>query len=453
MTRVDPNSFAQNWLQGMQLGTGIAERRADFQNRYAMQDQAAMQDARDAAFRQQQADQRNQQWQADFDRSTGNDEWNQMADMRRFEINDAHLAIAQRQEAARQAQEQTEGEAFRALNRQMLGAAPSSSMLVPEGSPDFADPIRNTVEHGDVRAQKTLFEVLKDRSRRNQFEGLLQMIGAKQLNPQQVADPEMQALLIEAQNANDPSRFIGRILDLQREGQLRQAMMPATVTGQVDGPASPQEAQLGQMVQGMDGGTVNALAAEQFRQANQLGRYAPGKASGKIDPATDPEGFNAAVEARLGQLTRLYPNGNREVMRAAMEREVMTGRSEDLPPVSVTGRTGKLDTANEKALKLAFDTAEKRREEASKAARDNPDAAKQEERDAAAQRAEAAANIARRNLMEFYKESAAATQQPPAPAPTAEPAAAPADDTDAFIDQMIAAGKTDAEIEAALAKR
>jgi hypothetical protein len=63
------------------------------------------------------------------------------------------------------------------------------------------------------------------------------------------------------------------------------------------------------------------------------------------------------------------------------------------------------------------------------------------------QRAEAAANMAQRNLMEFYTSSAA----PQAPEAPAAPAAAVADDQ--TIDEMIAAGMSDAEIEAALSKR
>lgn len=451
MTRIDPNSFAQNWLQGMQQGTDTAARRADFQNRYAMQDAAAQRDARDFEFQQQEFANRQAQqtaqadrWQQDFQRSTDNDMWNQMADMRRMGLSDAHLAIAQQRQAEAEAQAQAEGESFRQLNRQMLGAQPSSSMLVPDGMPDFADPIRNLVEHGDYRAQATLFPVLKDQNRRRQLEGIMQMVQSKQLGPNQIADPEMQALIVEAQNSNDPSRIIGRMMDLQRQGQLRNAMMPGTVTGALDGPASPQEAQLGQMVQAVDGNTLDSVARAKIEQANGLGRYAPGKANGRIDPNVDPVGFQQAVAVRLDQLKRLYPNGNPQIMQAAVEREVMTGRSEDLPPVAVTGQNRKLDTASEKALNLAYTTAEKRRAEAVRALQNNPDSAKQAEMEATAQRAEAAAGMAQRRLMEFYT-SAAAPQAP------ADPAAG--EDVDQTIDEMIAAGMSDAEIEAALSKR
>jgi len=449
MTRIDPNSFAQNWLQGMNLGTDIARTRADFQNRYAMQDEAKRRDERDFANQQAQQQAQADRWQQDFQRSTDNDMWNQMADMRRLGLSDAHLALAQQRQAEEEARAQAEGEAFRQFNRQILGAQPSSSMLVPEGMPDFADPIRNLVEHGDYRAQATLFPVLKDQNRRRQLEGIMQMVQSKQLGPNQIADPEMQALIVEAQNANDPSRIIGRMMDLQRQGQLRNAMMPGTVTGAVDGPASPQEAQLGQMVQAVDGNTLDSVARAKIEQANGLGRYAPGKSSGRIDPNVDPAGFKAAVDARFDQVRRLYPNGNPSIMRAAMEREVMTGRSEDLPPVAVTGQKRKMDPATEKALNLAFRTADDRRAEAQKTLRDNPDDKKHDDLSAALQRAEAAANMAQRNLMEFYTSSAA--PQAPEQAPAA--ATGPGKLTDAEIDEMLARGMTTEEIEAIDAQR
>jgi hypothetical protein len=277
----------------------------------------------------------------------------------------------------------------------------------------------------------------------------MQMVQSKQLGPNQVADEQMRALIIEAQNSNDPSRIIGRMMDLQREGKLRQALMPGTVTGAVDGPASPEEAQLGQMVEGFDRATINDLGQQRYEKAEGLGKYAPGNSGAGIDPSVEPERFKAEVDLRTDQLIRMYPKGDRGIMRAAMEREVRRGRSEDLPTVAVSGENRKPDTAKENALKLAFHTADDRRAEAVRTLRDNPDAKKQADLEAAAQRAEAAANMAQRNLMEFYTSSAA--PQAPEQAPAA--ATGPGKLTDAEIDEMLARGMTTEEIEAIDAQR
>jgi hypothetical protein len=335
MTRIDPNSFAQNWLQGMQLGTGIAERRADFQNRYAMQDEAARRDARNFEFQQQEFANRQAQqtaqadrWQQDFQRSTDNDMWNQMAQMRDLGLRDEHLALAQKRQAEAEAQAQAEGEMYRNLNRQLLRSKQPDSMLVPEGSPSFADPMANTVENGHYSQQSKLFDVLRSTTRRRQFEGILQMVLGKKLSAKQLADPEMQALVMEAESSNDPSRLIGKLMDLQREGQLRAALTPATVTGAVDGPASPEEAQLGQLVEGFDRATINDLGQKKYEQAEGLGKYAPGKKTGLmggVDPS-DPA-FESLVQQQFTIMRPKYGKNvtDKEVDAMARDR-VQSGR-------------------------------------------------------------------------------------------------------------------------------